>query len=79
MDSLLAEKKYSDVLSIKKLCETVGKNVINLISISTGKQTLKDSKIIWIVARQHPVETTSSFMIEWIIKYLLNIMSRASQ
>lgn len=55
MDSLLAEKKYADVLSIKKLCETVGKNVINLISISTGKQTLKDCKIIWIVARQHPV------------------------
>jgi hypothetical protein len=63
MDGLLMEKKYSNFISIKKLCETVGKNAINLITISTGKQAVKDSKIIWILGRQHPVETTSSFMV----------------
>ena len=71
MDGLISNKKYANILSIKKLCETVGKNTINLVSISTGKQTLKDSKIIWIIARQHPVETTSSYMVEGIINYLL--------
>jgi hypothetical protein len=55
MDSLLVEKKYTNFLSIKKICETVGKNTVNLITISTGKQAVKDSKIIWILARQHPV------------------------
>jgi murein tripeptide amidase MpaA len=49
-----------------------------LISISSGKQAVKDSKIIWIIARQHPVETTSSYMVEGIINYLLNIMSKAT-
>jgi murein tripeptide amidase MpaA len=77
MDSLLAEKKYANFISIKKLCETVGKNAINLITISTGKQVIKESKIIWILARQHPVETTSSFMVEGIITYLLQLMIKA--
>jgi hypothetical protein len=42
-------------LSIKKLCETAGKNAINIISITTGKQTTNDKKIVWILGRQHPV------------------------
>jgi hypothetical protein len=54
MDNLLNSKKYRNFLSIKKLCETAAKNTINIITISTGKQTAKDSKIIWILARQHP-------------------------
>jgi hypothetical protein len=54
MDGLLNEKKYANFLSIKKLCETAAKNTINVITISTGKQSVRDSKIIWILARQHP-------------------------
>lgn len=79
MDGLLADKKYQNFLSIKLLCETVGKNAVNLISISTGQQAIKDSKIVWILARQHPVETTSSYMVEGIINYLLNLMMKARQ
>lgn len=55
MDSLLTNKINSNFLSIKLLSETVAKNAVNLISISTGKQAIKDSKIVWILARQHPV------------------------
>ena len=79
MDGLLANREYQNFLSIKLLCETVGKNAVNLISISTGKQAIKDSKIVWILARQHPVETTSSFMVEGIINYLLQLMTAASR
>ena len=33
-------------------------------------------KIIWILARQHPCETTGSFMVEGIIDYLGELMSK---
>lgn len=78
MDNILTDKKYHNFISIKKLCDSIGKNAINLITISTGKQSIKDSKIIWILARQHPVETTSSYMVEGIINYLLELMSKES-
>ena len=76
---MLANKTYQPFLSIKKLCETVGKNTINIITIGTGRKAVQDCKIIWILGRQHPVETTSSFMIEGIIKYLLDLMVSAHQ
>ena len=79
MDSLLNNKKYQHVLSIKVLCHSVAKNAVNLISISTGKVPPKNAKIIWIMARQHPVETTSSFMVEGMITYLLDLMVKARE
>lgn len=79
MDSLLANRLYANFLSIRMLSETVGKNVVNLISISAGKKAVKESKIVWILGRQHPVETTSSYMIEGIINYLLGSMASASE
>lgn len=55
MDGLMANKDYQKFLSIKLLCETVGKNTINLVSISTGRLGLQDCKVVWVLARQHPV------------------------
>ena len=34
--------------------------------------------MVWILARQHPGETTGSFMVEGIIKYLLQVVSQAN-
>jgi hypothetical protein len=53
------------------------KNAINLITISTGKQAIKENKIIWILVRQHPVETTSSFIVEGSTIHLLQLMIKA--
>lgn len=77
MHDLLKNSAYQPFLSIKKICETPAKNTINLISISTGKKSIQDTKVIWILARQHPVETTSSFMVEGIVSYLLKSISEA--
>lgn len=38
---------------------------------------IEECKVVWIIARQHPAETTSSYMIEGIIKYLLPLISEA--
>ena len=75
MNSLLNNKTYQPFLSIKKICETPAKNTVNLISISTGKRAIQDTKVIWILGRQHPVETTSSFMVEGIVLNLLKLIS----
>ena len=77
LDRLLSTPRYSKYLSIKKLCETVGKNTVNLITIATGQQA-PDSKVVWILGRQHPVETTSSYMLEGIITYLLETIAEGS-
>jgi hypothetical protein len=36
MDGLLVEPNYKKYITIKKVGETLGKNVVNLISISSG-------------------------------------------
>lgn len=59
------------------MCESIGKNAINVITISTGRLAAKESKTVWIIGRQHPVETTSSFMVEGIINYLLGLLGKA--
>ena len=45
------------------------------MTISAGEKQLSDSKIVWILARQHPGETTSSYIVEGIINYLLSLFS----
>ena len=72
----LTNKEYQDLVTVKKVCESIGNNAINLITISTGKNIAKDSKVVWILARQHPVETTSSYMVEGIVNYLLELMKK---
>jgi murein tripeptide amidase MpaA len=37
-----------------------------------GRNGPKGKKVVWIIARQHPGEVTSSFMIEGMINYLVS-------
>jgi len=55
MEGLLKNKDYQPFLSIKKICETPSKNTVNLISISTGRRAIQETKVVWVLARQHPV------------------------
>jgi murein tripeptide amidase MpaA len=38
----------------------------------SSPDVISGKKIIWILGRQHPGETTGSFMMEGIIEYLLS-------
>jgi hypothetical protein len=76
MESLLSEPRYRNILTITKLCETAGKNTVNLITISAGKIPVEDCKVVWVLGRQHPVETTSSFMVEGLVTHLLETVAR---
>jgi len=45
--------------------------------VSTGQKMIEDCKVVWILARQHPAETTGSYMVEGILRYLLPLISQA--
>jgi cytosolic carboxypeptidase protein 2/3 len=79
LDRLLGDPAYQQCLSVKKLCESAGKNTLNLVSISTGKSVPSGNKVVWVLARQHPGETTSSFMAEGMVLHLLQLMAGASK
>ena len=63
IECLYQQPLYKKCFSVKTISETLGKNKINLITISTGKKMIEDCKVVWILARQHPAETTSSYMV----------------
>lgn len=71
----MSNKLLSNYVNIKSAVETVGGNYINVVTIGTGKSSLKDSGVVWVLGRQHPGETTGSFMIEGIINYLVSLYS----
>jgi len=56
--------------------ESIGKSVegreLYLISISEPSQDIDSHPVVWIVARQHPWETASSWAAEGLIKYLIS-------
>lgn len=41
-------------MSIKKFSRTIGKNDVDLITITNKKISPKLKKVVWIFARQHP-------------------------
>lgn len=51
------------MICIKPIVETIGGNMMNVITISSGRHEIEKSKVVWIVARQHPGETIGSFMV----------------
>jgi hypothetical protein len=59
----MAEHSLANYVSLKTVIETVGRNSISVVTIGTGKRQIKDCSVAWIMGRQHPGETTSSFMI----------------
>jgi hypothetical protein len=38
---------------------------------------IEECKVVWVLARQHPAETTGSYMVEGILRYLLPLISQA--
>lgn len=45
------------------------------MTIGSGKKQIKDCSVVWVLGRQHPGETTSSYMVEGIINYLVSLYS----
>jgi len=74
----MAEYSLSNFVSVKTVTETVGRNSITVVTVGTGKKLIKDCSVVWILGRQHPGETTSSYMVEGIINYLVSIYSPVS-
>lgn len=62
--------KNSKLIKFKDLSRTLGGQDIDLIEIS-DEQSRENKKVVWIIARQHSGEVTSSFMVEGVINYLL--------
>lgn len=53
-DNIMMDKSLTNVVSLKMLGETVGRNIVSVLTIGSGKKQLKDCKIVWIFGRQHP-------------------------
>jgi hypothetical protein len=63
MDGLLTKKMDKNCICIKRICETVGKNSVNIVTVSNGRRSIKDCRVVWVIGRQHPGETSSSYMV----------------
>lgn len=48
-----------------------------MVTIGTGVKPVEECKVVWVLARQHPAETTGSYMVEGIVRYLLPLVLRA--
>lgn len=66
-----ALESQSSKVKFKAIATTLGGNDVNLLQISSP-DVVSGKKIIWVLGRQHPGETTGSFMMEGIIDYLLS-------
>lgn len=58
-------------MRFKNLARTLGNQELDLIEISDEENRL-NKKVVWIFARQHSGEVTSSYMMEGIINTLLS-------
>lgn len=74
-DSIIENPNLSKIVSIKPVTETIGKNPVSIVTVSSGEQQIAESKVIWVIGRQHPGETTSNFFIEGMINYLITLYS----
>jgi len=57
---------------IKKdiLCKSVAENGVILLTITSKKGETKKKKVAFIIARQHPGETVSSFLMQGFIDFI---------
>lgn len=54
LTGVFARKEVGRSVTLKSLGRTVGKNRIDLLSVTSKKNSSKQKKIVWILARQHP-------------------------
>lgn len=64
------------MIKVKHLGHTLGSNEVDIIEVtnpsSNGCLINKGKKSVWITARQHSGETTSGFMMEGILDFLIS-------
>jgi murein tripeptide amidase MpaA len=70
--SRLAEWRKHPSVSISHLGNTKGNNKIECLKIEEGETPRNERVGIWITARVHAGETTSSWMLDGLIDYLLH-------
>lgn len=78
LTGIFSRKEVGRSVTLKNMGRTVGKNRIDLLSITSKRNSSKQKKVVWIIARQHPGEITSSFVVEGIIDFLVG-ESRAAE
>lgn len=61
--------RLSSPLEIKNIGYTIANNIIPTLRINKNP---KSKEVILITARQHPCETTGSFIAEYLIRNLLH-------
>ena len=81
LNSFLTDKLalHSGRVKVKSLGRTVGGNEVNLFQVSSPEIGGHRKKSVWIMARQHPGETTASFMLEGVFDFLLSESPAARQ
>lgn len=67
----LANREHYKIVKIRSLGRTLGGNEVSLFDVSNWDNK-QQKKSIWVLARQHSGETTSSFMMEGLISFLLS-------
>lgn len=71
MKSVFSETYPDLILSLGVVGESIAGNRVDVLTV-TGKNYDKNKKVVWVLARQHPGEITSSFVVEGIINTLLS-------
>lgn len=69
---------HSGKVKVKSVGQTVGGNDVMLLQVSSPEVGQKKHSV-WIMARQHPGETTASFMMEGMLNFLLSDSPLAQQ
>ncbi|AOE50910.1 M14 family metallopeptidase [Kangiella sediminilitoris] len=67
--NLIEKLKKSSYVEIEELCKTPLENSIELIKLRAKK---KNNKKVWLIARQHPGESMSQWVIEGMLESILN-------
>jgi hypothetical protein len=60
---LMKDKLVGRLVRVKNVGLTLGGNEVDLLEVSNWDCNSKGKRSVWVLARQHPGETTSGFML----------------
>ena len=63
LNTRLKDKHLHKLIRLKNVGLTLGANEVDLLEITNSDFLNRNKKSVWIIARQHPGETTSGFML----------------
>jgi hypothetical protein len=69
---LLSEVKASPHARVEVIGETVLGRPLHLVTVTNGGRTDEAKKVIWLQARQHAWEASTSFVVEGALKFVLS-------